>query len=118
MNKRTLIIIAGVLTPIIALALLAQSEPTQAPAVTTTAPAESKPMVGSGQTLEEARERAKLILDTLNKMTPEEWAEQQKRRLQANPEPAAPASPQTPPAQTPPAAADPSSSKDADENDD
>jgi hypothetical protein len=83
MDKRTLIILIGLLLPIIALALLAQSQPaapvTAEPAAVE-APANVSKNLPPAQTLEEARARAKVILDTLNKMTPEEWDAQQKRR--------------------------------------
>ena len=82
MDKRTLIILTGLLLPIIVLALLAQSEPPKpqpVPQQASAAPAETLNLPPA-QTLEEARRRARVILDTLNRMTPEEWEEQQLRR--------------------------------------
>ena len=75
MDKRTLIIVTGLLLPLIVLAFLAQETPPAASVARTDAAAPP-------QTLEEARAQARIILDTLNHMTPQEWAAEQARRAQ------------------------------------
>jgi hypothetical protein len=99
MNKRTLLIFLALLAPVAMLALMMKPASVPAPqpvpvAAMTPAPAQP-PSTGALQTntmpprprppatLDEARAQAKVQLDYLNRMTPQQWDDMQKKRAVA-----------------------------------